>query len=80
MFAIEAGVPHHQPTRFPEACALVREFIAREGNLEYRLALARRGILHLTAVDPKDDPENFEDPDDVLWENMPRLFATVITV
>jgi hypothetical protein len=63
MLAGVAGVPRRQPTRFPEACALVREFTAREGNLEYMLAQERKGILHLTAVNPKDDPENFEDPD-----------------
>lgn len=59
-----AGKPRSQPTRFLEACALVREIIAEEGNIEYLTALARMGIVRGTAVDPKDDPEDFEDPDE----------------
>jgi hypothetical protein len=41
----------------------VLDIIDREGNVEYLKANARRGIIHGTAVDPKNDPEDFEDPD-----------------
>ena len=62
MFASVAGVERAQPTRFREACALVRDIIAREENVEYLKAEARTGIKKATAVDPKLDPEDFEDP------------------
>jgi hypothetical protein len=62
MFAAVAGVEHKQPIRFCEACIEVFDIIDREGNVEYMKANARRGIIQGTAVDPKDDPEDFEDP------------------
>jgi hypothetical protein len=68
----ESGVPHYEPTRFIEACATVFETIAKEGAIEYRQAVARRGILHGTAIDPKDDPEDFEDPAEYF---APRIFV-----
>jgi len=62
MFAGVAGVKREQPTRFAEACALVLDIIVKEGNAEYLQAEARMGIKRGTAVDPTDDPEDFEDP------------------
>jgi hypothetical protein len=63
MFAAVAGIEHKQPSRFREACIEVLDIIDREGNVEYMKANARRGIIQGTAVDPKEDPEDFEDPD-----------------
>jgi hypothetical protein len=79
----ETGTARHQPTRFSEACDLVRDTIAKVGNAEYRQAIARRGIQQRTAVDPKDDPENLEDPDENfiphgLRQNMQYFSAEMI--
>jgi hypothetical protein len=62
MFAGVAGVKREGPLRFRAACELVQDIIAREGNVEYLKAEARTGIRSATAVDPKDDSEDFEDP------------------
>jgi hypothetical protein len=63
MFTGIAGVERDEPTQFWEACVEVFHIIAREGNVEYLAAEARTGIVKSTTVDPKDDPEEFEDPD-----------------
>jgi hypothetical protein len=44
------------------ACVELFKTIAREGNVEHLKAEAHVGILKGTAVDPKDDPEELEDP------------------
>jgi hypothetical protein len=62
MLAGVAGVEREDSLRFREACELVQDIIAREGNVEYLKAEARTGIRSATSVDSKDDPEDFEDP------------------
>lgn len=68
MLSSVAGVAHDQPTRFREARVLVHDIITKEGNVEYLKAEARMGIKRGTAVNPKDDPEDFEDP---YWNFVP---------
>ncbi|KAH8732430.1 hypothetical protein GQ44DRAFT_821706 [Phaeosphaeriaceae sp. PMI808] len=57
-----------QPNRFNETCALLIEVMTMKGNKDYLKAEARTGIKSGTAVDPKDDPEIFEDPIQYLKE------------
>lgn len=66
MIRMLEGVVKWQPIRFEEACALISETIANERNVGYLAAQARMGIVKGTVVDPKDDPEDFEDPDEAL--------------
>ena len=53
------GCATKQPTRFLETCALLREVMTSEGNVQYLEAEARVGIVSRTA---SGEPENFEDP------------------
>lgn len=57
-----AGAKREQPTRFDEACVIVHDVIAREGNVEILAAQRRTVIVRGPARVEEEDPEDFEDP------------------
>lgn len=62
MFAGHAFKGRTQPTRFVEACQLLAEVIASEGNVEYLNSEARVGMVSGTAMASQEDAMEFDGP------------------